>query len=122
MPDPFDSLFPPADAEGAAAWYREHVAGSYASNWGFLRDAAASSFFHAAQALWGVIEAAERGSSNGQPRGETCSVLSLNWKLFASGPLLAATLTPAFAIEAFVRHFAEVGIRAETSRCVSFCL
>lgn len=111
MSDPFAGLFPPLDADGAASWYRENVVGTYTSNWAFLRAAAASNFISSARAVWGIIEAAKRGSEKGIRAAEVSSVLSLNWKLFASGPLLSATITPAFAIEAFIRFFAEISIK-----------
>lgn len=120
MSDPFEALFPPTDPDDVRAWYGEHVAGTYTSNWAFLRDSAASSFFQGTQAIARVIGACQRGIEADQPRGETSAVLHLNWKLFASGSLLAATLTPAFALEAFLRHFAEVGIWRSTSRLESF--
>lgn len=121
MVDPFEALFPPTEGDDLAEWYRSYVVGTYVSNWEFLRTSASSSFLQAVRAVSGVLQAWEAGrNSDQQPVGETSNVLFMNYRLFATGPLLSATLTPVFALEAFSRHALEIGIRRQVSGVEAF--
>ncbi len=115
MSDPYEALFPPDDEEQVPDWYACHVAGSYQSNWELLRFASASNFLQATRALAHVISARETALNRGQSEAETSFVLRLNWRVFVSGPLLAATVMPSFALEAFLRHCAEVALRDQVA-------
>jgi hypothetical protein len=97
-------------------FYRHNLAGTYTSNWAFLRTAAASSFRLAAASFQNVIDAWQRGRANPRlSRAEVCSILYLNYGFFVSGPALAATLLPVFALESFLRYCAEVGLRMQST-------
>ncbi len=115
MTDPFEGIFLPPEEKDIPAWYAEHVEGTYTSSWDFLRASAASSFLWASRSLDGVMAAWERGVKGNRSPAEISSVLFMNYKVFVSGPLLSATVLPAFALEAFVRHCAEIAVRRQTN-------
>jgi hypothetical protein len=107
-----DRVLLPEDPDNPEQWFKENLAFKYNSNWDFLRHAAASSYFTAGHALSNIVTSWQNaGGTDVTRRAERSTILQFNYKMGVSGPLLAATLTPAFALESFARLCAEIGLR-----------
>jgi hypothetical protein len=106
--DPFGSVIPPEEPAAYSAWYHQYMAGTYQSNWDFHRMAAASLFYTAYNGVAAALEIWMKGLQSNEADIDLGARVDLAWKLYASGPLLGATLTPVFALEAFTRYCAEV--------------
>jgi hypothetical protein len=117
-----DILSGPGEGESVAEWFTEHFAYRLNSNWDFLRTAASSSYLAAARAMNEVVRVWKKLSAGDRSSAEQLFLLEFNYKMSVSGPLLAATLTPAFALEALVRLVAEVALRDSSSDEVPFRL
>jgi hypothetical protein len=93
-------------------WFQSYLAFKYNSNWDYLCHAAASSYFAAGHALsMAVASWQTAGGTRSQGQAERALTLELHYKFFVSGPILAATLMPVFALESFTRMASEIGLR-----------
>jgi hypothetical protein len=103
---PFD------DPEEYREWYRQNIAGTFRTSWTYLLDASASCYFSAAAEFSQIIDARNGGLEEGISRGEVCVMLELNYRMWVAGPVLSAILTPAFALETFIRLCGFTGLRS----------
>jgi hypothetical protein len=117
-----DIISGPGDGESVAEWFADHFAYRLNSSWDFLRTAASSNYLAAARGLSGVAKVWNRLAAGERSAAEQLFFLEFNYKMSASGPLLAATLTPAFALEALVRLVAEVALRDASAEEAAFRL
>lgn len=99
------------DPETLQQYYKEHVLGTVASSWSFLREASAANVFQATAAFGRVIDIWNRKNDEGKDSaGTLLFLIQFNYSVSLSGPALSAVLTPAFALEAFLRLSAEIAL------------
>ncbi|MDW7711185.1 MAG: hypothetical protein SCH98_11995 [Deferrisomatales bacterium] len=103
------------DAASAAEYYEKHVEGTFDSKWRLLRQSCFSCYMSAAEKFSGLMKAWRRGVEAGRAPGEVCAVLTMNYDMIVSGPVVAAVVMPVFAIESFFRLCAEAVLAESTS-------
>lgn len=108
--DPFGSIFPPSQDGNSDEWYDTYLLGTYRSNWDYLRGASASSFRCACRGVGEALDIWGRGLFAEVDRIDLSAEVAMAWMIHASGPLLASTQMPMFALEALTRYCAEIAL------------
>lgn len=102
--------------EDVKRYYATHVQDTFYSKWHFLRWSSASSFLCAARGFSELIQIWEKNvERNGHDRAEVGDFLTFQYKVRVAGPISSAVLMPAFAIESFLRFYAEVVLAEQTT-------
>src|SRR5262245_23240993 len=80
-------------------------AGTYKSNWYFLRNAAKANLLEAASATARLVENYHGAVAQQQRPAEMWLLMCLNYSYSLSGPLVGTILATSAAVEAFLRLF-----------------
>ncbi len=95
--------------EKAQEFYSRVLEDRFYSQWGFLKNASLACLNSALAGFCSMINSWQENQESGsQDRAETKFLLGINYAFYVSGPMLAATIFPVFALESFMRSCAEV--------------